>query len=328
MLRKILISCLVVALVLSGCSTKKSSSASNELTEIRLPMGYIPSVQFAPFYVALERGYYAQEGLKIDFDYRSETDGVALVGANELPFALVSAEQVPLARAQGLPVVYVMAWWHDFPVAIASSSQSGIQKPADLKGKKIGIPGLYGASYVGLRALLNAVGLNESDVTLDSIGYNQFEALVAGREDAVVVYANNEPIQLKTQGYSANIIPVKDYVDLVSNGLISNEETIAKNPDLVQRFVRATLHGLQDTINRPSEAFEISRKYVEGLAQADQTAQWEVLTTSIDYWRTKQLGVSDPTAWKNMQTVLVDMGLLKAPLDLEKAFTNQFVLKP
>ncbi|MBP1694194.1 MAG: hypothetical protein H6Q37_2077 [Chloroflexi bacterium] len=328
MLRKILISCLVVALVLSGCSTKKSSSASNKLTEIRLPMGYIPSVQFAPFYVAIERGYYAQEGLKIDFDYRSETDGVALVGANELPFALVSAEQVPLARAQGLPVVYVMAWWHDFPVAIASSSQSGIQKPADLKGKKIGIPGLYGASYVGLRALLNAVGINESDVTLDSIGYNQVEALVAGREDAVVVYANNEPIQLKAQGYSANIIPVKDYVDLVSNGLISNEETIAKNPDLVQRFVRATLHGLQDTINRPSEAFEISRKYVEGLAQADQTAQWEVLTTSIDYWRTKQLGVSDPTAWKNMQTVLVDMGLLKAPLDLEKAFTNQFVLKP
>ena len=328
MLRKILISCLVVALVLSGCSTKKSSSASNKLTEIRLPMGYIPSVQFAPFYVALERGYYAQEGLKIDFDYRSETDGVALVGANELPFALVSAEQVPLARAQGLPVVYVMAWWHDFPVAIASSSQSGIQKPADLKGKKIGIPGLYGASYVGLRAVLNAVGINESDVTLDSIGYNQVEALVAGREDAVVVYANNEPIQLKAQGYSANIIPVKDYVDLVSNGLISNEETIAKNPDLVQRFVRATLHGLQDTINRPSEAFEISRKYVEGLAQADQTAQWEVLTTSIDYWRTKQLGVSDPTAWKNMQTVLVDMGLLKAPLDLEKAFTNQFVLKP
>lgn len=328
MLRKILISCLVVALVLSGCSTKKSSSASNKLTEIRLPMGYIPSVQFAPFYVAVERGYYAQEGLKIDFDYRSETDGVALVGANELPFALVSAEQVPLARAQGLPVVYVMAWWHDFPVAIASSSQSGIQKPADLKGKKIGIPGLYGASYVGLRALLNAVGINESDVTLDSIGYNQVEALVAGREDAVVVYANNEPIQLKAQGYSANIIPVKDYVDLVSNGLISNEETIAKNPDLVQRFVRATLHGLQDTINRPSEAFEISRKYVEGLAQADQTAQWEVLTTSIDYWRTKQLGVSDPTAWKNMQTVLVDMGLLKAPLDLEKAFTNQFVLKP
>jgi len=117
-------------------------------------------------------------------------------------------------------------------------------------------------------------------------------------------------------------------VNLVSNGVITNEETIAKNPDLVQRFVQATLHGLQDTIDRPSEAFEISRKYVEGLPQADQTAQWEVLTTSIDYWRSKQLGVSDPTAWENMQTVLLDMGLLKTPLDLQKAFTNQFVLAP
>jgi len=328
MLRKILIVSLTAALILAGCSKKQSSSASNDVTEIRLPMGYIPSVQFAPFYVAVERGYYAQEGLKIDFDYRPETDGVALVGANELPFALVSAEQVPLARAQGLPVEYVMAWWHDFPVAIAAGAQSGIQKPADLKGKRIGIPGLYGASYVGLDALLNAVGLKESDVTLDSIGYNQVEALVSGREDAVVVYANNEPIQLKAQGYKANLIPVKDYVNLVSNGVITNEETIAKNPDLVQRFVQATLHGLQDTIDRPSEAFEISRKYVEGLPQADQTAQWEVLTTSIDYWRSKQLGVSDPTAWENMQTVLLDMGLLKTPLDLQKAFTNQFVLAP
>jgi len=210
MLRKILIVSLTAALILAGCSKKQSSSASNDVTEIRLPMGYIPSVQFAPFYVAVERGYYAQEGLKIDFDYRPETDGVALVGANELPFALVSAEQVPLARAQGLPVEYVMAWWHDFPVAIAAGAQSGIQKPADLKGKRIGIPGLYGASYVGLDALLNAVGLKESDVTLDSIGYNQVEALVSGREDAVVVYANNEPIQLKAQGYKANLIPVKD----------------------------------------------------------------------------------------------------------------------
>jgi NitT/TauT family transport system substrate-binding protein len=295
------------------------------LTKIRLPMGYIPSVQYAPFYVAAENGYYADEGLEVEFDYKFETDGVALVGANELPFSLVSAEQVPLARAQGLPVVYVMSWWKDYPVAIAVNSDSDIKELADLKGKKIGLPGLFGASYVGLRALLNAAGLKESDVTLDSIGFTQVEGLTSGREDAVVIYANNEPFQLKANGFNARVFPVKDYAHLASNGIITNEKTIQENPELIRRFLRATIRGLEDTLATPSEAFDISKKYVEGLDQANQLTQWEILTASIEYWRTKQLGASDPIAWKNMQNTLLDMGMLKSPVDLDKAYTNDFV---
>jgi NitT/TauT family transport system substrate-binding protein len=327
-IRKIVIICLIFSVVLVGCTGKKSTPAPAGLTKIRLPMGYIPSVQFAPFYIAADKGYYADQGLEIEFDYRFETDGVALVGANELPFALVSAEQVPLARAQGLPVVYVMSWWHNYPVALAASAASGIQQLADLKGKKIGLPGLFGASYVGLRAMLNAAGIRENEVTLDSIGYNQVEALVSGHEDAVVVYANNEPIQLKALGFDAKIFPVKDYVSLSSNGVITNEKTIAENPDLVRGFIKATLQGVQDAILDPTEAYNISKKYVENLGQADQLTQMRILNTSIDYWRTKNLGYSDPTAWDNMQNVLLEMGLLKAPLDLEKAYTNEFIQAP
>ncbi len=320
---------LALALMLSACggvNIIREESPTEALTHIRLPMGYIPNVQYAPFYVAVSRGYFEEEGLEIEFDYSFETDGVALVGANELPFAVVSGEQVLLARAQGIPVVYVMAWWQEYPVAVVAMSETEIRAPADLEGREIGLPGPFGASYIGLRALLASAGLEEEDVTLDSIGFNQVEALVAGQDEAVVVYVVNEPVQLRHQGYDVDVIPVADYAHLASNGLITNEQTIAENPDLVRRMVRATLRGIGSAIGNPEEAFEICREYVEGL-DSNELVQQDVLAASVEFWETDLLGYSDPQSWENMQDVLLDMGLLNEPLDLEKAFTNQFVLE-
>lgn len=320
---------LILALLLSGCAGLSAPEAVDatepSLTHIRLPMGYIPNVQYAPFYMAVEKGYFRDAGLEIEFDYRYETDGVALVGANELHFSLVSGEQVLLARAQGLPVVYVMTWWQDYPVAVTAMSEEAIRTPADLADKKIGLPGLFGASYVGLRALLSAGGLEEEDVTLDSIGFNQVEALVAGQEDAVVVYANNEPIQLQAQGYTVDVVRVADYMPLASNGLLTNETTIAQEPDLVRRMVQATLKGIADTLDDPEEAYEICKRFVEGLDQADEDVQKEVLLSSIEFWRAEKPGYSKPQAWENMQEVLLDMGMLTEGLDLSQAYSNEFV---
>src|SRR5688572_12485242 len=173
MVRKLVLITLGVALVLSACANPNSGNEAGGLTHISLPMGYIPNIQFAPFYVAIEKGYFQDAGIEIEFDYKFETDGVALVGAGELPFAVVSGEQVLLARAQGLPVVYVAAWYQQYPVSVVAKSDLGVLIPQDLKGKKIGLPGLFGANYVGLRALLHEVQLAESDVILDAVGFNQ-----------------------------------------------------------------------------------------------------------------------------------------------------------
>ncbi len=324
---------LTAALLLAGCApagaqeTAAPQPSPAPLTHIRLPMGYIPNVQYAPFYIAVEKGYFRDGGIEIEFDYSFETDGVSLVGANNLQFALVSGEQVLLARAQGLPVVYVMAWWQDYPVAVTANAGSGIQSPADLAGKKIGLPGMFGASYIGLRALLNAGGVEESQVTLDAIGFNQVEALAAGQEDAVVVYANNEPVQLRARGYDIVTLRVADYVRLASNGLMTNEATIAQNPDLVRQMARAIQRGVADALADPEEAYKICLKYVENLDQADAAVQRQVLAASMEFWRAEQPGRTDPAAWENMQSVLLDMGLLKEALDLEKAYTNEFVEK-
>jgi NitT/TauT family transport system substrate-binding protein len=197
-----------------------------------------------------------------------------------------------------------------------------------LVGKRIGIPLLEGASYIGFRALLHAAGMQEQDVVLDTIGFNQVETLVAGQEEAVVVYANNEPLQLEARGHPVNLIRVADYVSLASNGLLTNEATLSENPELIRSMVRATLRGIADTIADPTAAFEICKQYVEGLDQlsaADQALQRRILDASIEFWKADQPGYSDPQAWQNMQELLLAMGLLAEPLDLAAAFSNEYL---
>jgi NitT/TauT family transport system substrate-binding protein len=320
--RYLLIVFLILLLVACGSNESATPAGDADLQTIRLPMGFIADPQYAPFYVAAEKGYFAEAGLEIEFDYSFETDGIALVGAGELPFAVVSGEQVLLARAQGLPVVYVMEWFQQFPIAVVSKANAGIDDPADLTGRTVGLPGFFGASYVGYIGLLSANDISPDDVIAEDIGFTQVESLLSDQVEAVVGYANNEPVQLAGRGEDVQVIYVADSIDLVANGIITNEDTLAQNPDLVAGFVDALLRGLVDTLADPEEAYAISKQYVEGL----DDSRYPVLEASLPLWEADPLGVTDPDTWQQTEAVLREMGLLDAPLDnLEAAYTNEFV---
>jgi NitT/TauT family transport system substrate-binding protein len=330
-MRKTMISCLLLILFLAACTAgqgEEQATGSKEeqapsLQTIRLPMGFIADPQYAPFYVAKERGYFEEAGFDVEFDYSFETDGMALVGAGELPFAIVSGEQVILARAQDVPAVYVMEWFQRFPIAIISKAAAGINEPADLAGREVGLPGFFGASYVGYFGLLSASGLNPEDVVASDIGFTQVETLLADQVEAVVGYANNEPLQLTNAGEEVNVLYVADITDMVANGIITNEMTIAENPEMVESFVRATLRGLADTLADPDAAYEISKKYVEALDDSRRN----VLEASLDLWQADTLGLTDGQSWQQTQKVLIDIGFLDQPLDdLAAAYNNDFVL--
>lgn len=311
----------VIVMFLIGCT---GCAAKSELTSISLPMGYVANVQFTPYYMALEREYFKQAGFDVSFDYRWETDGIQLVAAGEIPFAIASGDQVIQARSQGLPVVAVAAWYQRFPVAIIALEDTPLRSPEDLRGLSIGIPETFGASYIGLRALLKAGGLTESDIDLQAIGYTQLAALTAGTVEAVVVYANNEPVVLAQQDIPFNSLYVADYARIVSAVLVSNDTMVKEQPKVVRAFVDAFLKGLQDVLDDPDAALEISKKYIEGLEE-NAPAQRAVLETSIEYWRAPNLGRFDADGWQQAQTVMAEIGLIEQTMPVESLFTNAFV---
>lgn len=316
---------LMAGMILSACQTTAETPAVTEITPTRLTMGYIPNIQFAPVYVALEKGYFREAGFNVTLEYGDETDAVALVGAGDQTFSIASGEQVLLARAQGLPVVYAAAWYQQYPVGVVSLRDANITAPENLAGRRVGIPGLYGASYIGFKALLDAGNLSEDDVTLLSIGFNQVEALATNQVQAAVIYLANEPVVLQAQGYEVDVVPVSDYLELVSNGLVTNEETISQKPEMVTAFIQALLQGIADTIDNPDEAYEISKSYIENLEESDQAIQHDILAESIKLWQTERPGYTEPAGWNNMQQVLLNMALLEEPLNLEDAFTNDLL---
>jgi NitT/TauT family transport system substrate-binding protein len=329
-LKKLLLILAILSVIaVSACSGGAAAPTPTSSPEkVTLAMGFIPNVQFTPFYVAVNKGYFTDEDLEIEFDYGMETDLLNLVGTDSLQFAVASGDQVILARGQGLPVVYVMTYFHRFPVAVVSLEDLPLEEPADLIGHSVGIPGLWGASYIGWLALLDAAGIDEGDIPLESIGYTQVASLTENQVDAAVVYAANEPVQLRQAGYAPNIIYVADYMNLVSNGIITNEKTIAEKPELVGRLVRAVLRGVRYTIDHPEEAFEICLEYVPEAGGENRGTQMAVLEESIKFWDSETLGYSDPSNWEMSQDFMVEAGLAETKTAVEDMFTNDFIMEP
>jgi NitT/TauT family transport system substrate-binding protein len=284
-------------------------------------------VQFAPFYVARDKGFFAEQGLDVQFQHGIETDFLKLVGVNQMQFAVGSGEQVILGRSQGLPLTYVLAWYNQFPVALMSLAEKGLDTPQSLEGQRVGIPGMFGASLVAWKALVYAAGVDESQIELESIGFTQAAAVSEGRVDAALDYAANGPVQLRLAGREVNVIRVSDYIDLPSNGLITNEQTIAENPDLVQQVSNALLAGIRYTLANPDEAFAISLQAVPEAGGDNEAANRAIFDASLDLWwaGADEIGRSDPAAWQGASAFMRQMGLIDVDVPVDGIFTNQFV---
>ncbi len=321
---------LALLLVVAGCvappALLTTPSAPDQLTPVTLGLGYIPSVQFAPYYVAQEKGFFAGQGLDVVFRHGSETDFLALVAVNQMPFVIASGEQVILGRSQGMPVTYVLPWYYQFPVGVMSLAGQGLDTPQALEGQRVGIPGMFGASLVAWKALVYAGGVDESQVRLETIGFTQAAAVSEGRIEAALDYVSNGPVQLRLAGQEVNVISVADYIDLPANGLVTNDQLMADNPELVQRMVNALLAAYRYTLDNPDEAFEISLRAVPEAGGDNEAANRAIFDASLPLWKADEtlFGRSDPLVWQQAAEFMLEMGLIDTAVATEGIVTNRF----
>jgi len=312
--------------LLAGCGTAANAGKTQPLTAVTVGMGYIPNVQFAPFYVAQTKGYYRRAGLNVRFNYAIEPDLLTLANEGKLDFVNAGGDEVVAADAHGLHVRYVMTEYSRFPSALFALRSSGIRTINDLKGRTIGVPGTYGASYVGLLALLHHAGLSRSSVSIESINYTQVPAVANHKVDAAEGYAMNEPIELRAEGKQVTEFDVWRWANLAGAGISAGDRFISAHPSIVRAFVRATLQGLAYTLAHPRAAFTISARAVP--ITSGQTVQWHVLQRAIDFWRPetgKPLGYVDPAVWSLTDRLLARYGETPHTVPVSSLYSNAYI---
>jgi NitT/TauT family transport system substrate-binding protein len=181
---------------------------------------------------------------------------------------------------------------------------------------------------VAFRGILEAAGLTEADVTLESIGFTQAAAISADTVDAAVDYGVNGPVVLAQAGIETTQIALDDYLQIPANGLVTNETTVAENPELVAKMVRATQKAIQYTLDNPDEAFAIALKFVPEAGGENEAANRAVFDAVLAYWTPpagQTMGATDLAAWQSAAEFMQRIGLVDTLVPAEALFTNEFV---
>jgi NitT/TauT family transport system substrate-binding protein len=303
-------------------SPEPSAEPSADLVALTVGLGFIPSVQFAPFYRADLAGYYAEAGLDVEFQNKIDPDLITLVGQGAVDIGVADGTSVIPAVSQGIPIKYVATIYGQFPSIVFAKASSGIATAADLEGRKLGIPGRYGSSWIMLQALLASADLTPDDLEIvEYPDFGQGAAVTQGAVDAATGFANNEPIQLELTGEEVSVLRIDDVVPLPGNGLIVGAETLDSKRETIAAFIAATLRAMVEISAEPKLGLDAAVEAVPELASARDT-QAAILAAPIDVWSgpvqdDNGLGAIEPADWEASIEYMTSLDLVPNPVTVD-----------
>jgi len=295
---------------------------------VTLQLKGMHQAQFAGFYIAQEKGYYAEENIEVTFlEGEKDLAIVQRIVYGQADFAVIAPESVLVARSQGQPVTAIAAIYRQSPIVYVALSDSGILRPRDFLGKIVATLDASGSQQdlqVQFYIMMKRLGLDISKMKL--IAWDPvYTTFYRGEADVTPCYSSVGLIEMRQKGLKLSLIWPSDYgVYFYSDMVVTRDSLITENPGLVTRFLRATLRGWQDAIEDYQQAMPVVQKYDPGTDTQVQAAMLEaqlpLVHTGEDY-----IGWMKPEDWQAMYNILLDNGLLAEPFDVNLAYTMQFM---
>lgn len=323
----IIIAIAIIAMIFIGLRAAKfNNTTQTDRISVRLKWTYTAHTAAGPG-VALGKVFFKDENIEATLNPGGfEFDPITLVASGSDQFGIKGADDVILARSKGVPIVAIAVDYQTNPVAYFSLKESNITSPQDFAGKKIGVK--YGQNvYTFYKAMIRSLNIPENSIEEIPVQFD-VSPLLTKQIDIYPGYATFEPAIFKEKNIPINIILAKDYgIPAYGNVVFTTEKMINENPDLVLRFLKAYIRGWDYAVNNPEEAASIMNKLNPKFSKESHL---EMMRLTIPYIRPEngyKIGSMTMRGWEETQQIMVKEKIIENPIDLTKAFTNEFIDK-
>ena len=318
---------LILLLAISAIACKPQQ-AKRGLDEVTLQLKWLHQAQFAGFYMAQEKGHYAKENIKVNFLEGGQNIDIAQrVVSGQADFGVLTPEFIFPARSQGAPITAIAAIYRRSAVVFVALADSGIVRPSDFMGKTVATrdPGGSQKDFeLQFYAMMKKLGLAPSKIKIVPFD-PAYTGFYNGKVEVTPCYSTGGLIKMRQKGLKLNLIWPSDYgIRFYSDTLATTDRLISEKPDLVTRFLRATLKGWQDAIEDYRHAVTVTLKYAQIKDPEFQTGMMEGMLPLV-HTGEDQVGWMKAEIWQGMYQILLEEKLLPRPFDVNQAYTQRFL---
>jgi ABC-type nitrate/sulfonate/bicarbonate transport system substrate-binding protein len=330
---------LLVGMVLTAaCGTSSATPPiSQNIRETSVQFSWFHDVEFIGFYEATRNGTFTAQGVNVRLDGGGfDADGnyidpVSRVMNGSAEFGVAGADVVLRAREAGQPLVAVASIYQRSPVVLISLPETGVNRPEDLVGKRVGTQPSTITVGILFEALLRSKGIAlDSIIGNPNINFGSVDALFNNEVDVMQGFITNQAIQARLRNSEVNLMLMGDYgIDFYSNVIFTTEQMIQDNPAVVQGVVMGLIHGLNSAVSNPDAAavYALDNYVADGSPDpAVRDVQTQGLLASVPLINppNSRPGLMTADVWQYAHDTLLAQGLLTNSQDIDSAFTLDF----
>ena len=315
---------LAAALLLTaaGCSGSSSAPEEKKLETVDVVLDWYPNAVHAFVYQAMDKGYFADEGLQVNILFPSNaSDPLTMPAAGKADIGFYYQEDTIIAKANENVPVKVLGSVVQQPISIvAALKEKGITTPADLVGKTIGYSGTKIAE-VAVAELLKGAGATLDDVTMIDVGFDLMSSMTTGNVDATFgCFVNHEIPALEEQGFEMDYMELPDYgvPNYYALMLVTGEKQLEQNRDKYTRFLRACEKGFQDMKNDPEGSLKLMMENQNAenfpLTESVERKSFDVLLPIMEKEGAPFLS-QDAAVWQENIEWLYETGMIETTFD-------------